>query len=393
MDENNVPYRQQLKPSKQETASAGARSADVEATSSAEWIDIYIHQRIDTAVKEKLEDTSIVNQLAANSVEKVMQWLRPWQTIAKWMISIVSSVLLIALACLGYIGIKSWSDIERTIHSKVREIVATEHLKSQELVKQFENKLQDYRGRVDKRIVGLNLDMASVKSEVDMLREKAKVFEFLNEFREYLKGLGFSRDQMAPSVVVNKEYKHIAHFDPSRNAICLGPYSCQDKDVVGRHYIHSQLRHYRVLARVESGLADYFSCSYGDDSKFGEVYARLSTRQGEPPECMRNLNNAKSLSDLSNEGRPIEVGEVWGGAFWEIRSRLGKLNADLLIMKAVLSFTPDLGGPADESKFVTTLVEEVRQAMGHEDAKEVMAIFTKRGIVLRANGPDKAKQD
>lgn len=375
-------------------------SSEPEVISFEVWLDKHVRDRVKAALTEQVTDPSIVNQLAANAVEKVMHWVKPWQTIAKIVLSSLTAIFIVGAAWLGYFGIRTHSNVEQAIQSKVAEAVDSERLKSQKLVKEFEKQLHDYRARMvsletefDSKIKKLNVDLRGVRTDMDLLRQKVligdapqvssdvreRVQKFLEDFKEYLGRLGFRSTTESIRVEIDPKFDSTPHFDPSRNTIFCGPKSIQDNDMVARHYVHSLLKQYWILAELESGLADYLVCSFGDDPKFGEVYIKLITPHGEPPDCIRNLKNSRLFSDLPEESGPQDAGEVWGGAFWEIRELLGKSKADQLIARTILSLTPNVGGPEEENGFVRTLAGEAKRVLDETESQRILSVFRNRG--------------
>ena len=357
-------------------------SSEPQTSPQDELIDKSVHDRVNAAISEKVTDPAIVNQLAANSVEKVMEWVKPWQFIAKLILSSITAIFVIAAAWLGYFGIRTFSDIEKAVQSQVREAVEAEQAKSKKLVTDFERQLEDYRQKVDSKINKLKFDLSGIRLEVDILREKAKVREDLKEFERYMVSLGFPVPKDPPLVEINKKYDDYPHYDVSRNTINLGPNSSQDKDIIYRHYAHSLLKRYWALDYVESGLADYFACSFGDDAKFGEKYAGQLTLRSGSLGYLRNLNNSRNFADLPKTANREDAGEVWGGAFWEIRGELGKNKTDKLIVSAILSYTPDQGGSKEEEEFIKQLAVEAKRVFGKRGFEVIQSVFTKRGRVM-----------
>ena len=175
-------------------------SSEPEKGPQDELINRSVHERVKAAISEKITDAAIVNQLAANSVEKVMEWVKPWQFIAKLILSSITAIFVIAAAWLGYFGIRTFSDIEKAVQSQVKEAVEAEQTKSKKLVTDFEKQLQDYRKGVDSKINNLKFDLGSIRLEVDLLREKVKIREFINEFKNYMETLGFPLPKDFPTV-------------------------------------------------------------------------------------------------------------------------------------------------------------------------------------------------
>jgi hypothetical protein len=142
--------------------------------------------------------------------------------------------------------------------------------------------------------------------------------------------------------------------------------------------------HYKAEEAIESGLADYFACSFNDDSKLGEVVAeRYAKEWGLEHPWIRNLDNDLRVDDterrISDARSPQLRGEAWGGAFWELRTALGKERADKLLFRA---WARDEAVGDDGSGFAEAVVEEAVD--GHDDvvATTARTILEGRGLKL-----------
>jgi hypothetical protein len=78
------------------------------------------------------------------------------------------------------------------------------------------------------------------------------------------------------------------------------------------------------------------------------------------------------------------AGEVWGGAFWDVRRILGCKDeargcqkADRIVFESVPSLNPD---PKMAIPFVARIVDNTQRAAGDDEAKQVHDAFARRGL-------------
>jgi hypothetical protein len=85
-----------------------------------------------------------------------------------------------------------------------------------------------------------------------------------------------------------------------------------------------------VCQMISGGLADYFAASYANRPQIAEASAPVF--QSNQP-FLRNLDNDLKF-DAAARLNIYSGGEVWGGAFWEIRTKLGQQVADRVLAQA-----------------------------------------------------------
>ena len=124
---------------------------------------------------------------------------------------------------------------------------------------------------------------------------------------------------------------------------------------------------------VESGLADYFPCSYRNDPELGrEVAVYLRSRGYFDKAAIRDLRNSMRFADLDPHPVVQAAGEIWGAAFWEIRQVLGKDTADKVLLKAWADV------PATDHA-ESLLVQKIAELAGVQK-QVVLAAFERRGL-------------
>ena len=107
-------------------------------------------------------------------------------------------------------------------------------------------------------------------------------------------------------------------------------------------------------------IADWDSVSYTSDL----------------PHCLRRLDtNLHYPADLN--GRVHHDGQIWSRALWDIRTALGNVKADTVILDAQFDFAPDTTMPAAARVTVAT----AQRIYGTTTANAVRQAFVARGIL------------
>jgi hypothetical protein len=119
-------------------------------------------------------------------------------------------------------------------------------------------------------------------------------------------------------------------------------------------------------------MADYLTCSFFDDSRLGRDFFGA----GKP---LRQLDNALKFENMEN----VEVhegGKIWGGAFWELRRKFGRDEADKLLFQAWVSQkSAPLKGDQSLS-FVNRVLESDKKLAGGKHREMILAVFQSRGL-------------
>jgi hypothetical protein len=94
------------------------------------------------------------------------------------------------------------------------------------------------------------------------------------------------------------------------------------------------------------------------------------------PHCLRRVDgNLHYPEDLN--GRVHHDGQIWSRALWDIRARLGHVQADTLILEAQFNFAPDTSMP--DAALDTVAAAELLYGSGA--ATMVREVFQDRGIL------------
>ena len=185
--------------------------------------------------------------------------------------------------------------------------------------------------------------------------------ESLGRYFKYLDGIGFPSSPTSVSVVITSDVAN-AYYDGKR--IVIDQKMAEDPSVALREYNHHVLTKKEGsawtghFAAIESGLADYFACSFLNNPKLGEKAVKLYDPKAQ---FIRSLDNKRTYLDLpaiDDMGYPYIGAEVWGGLFWMLRDRLGTAAADRLIATVWLDFQV----PQDVSQMPKTFIAALMKA-------------------------------
>jgi hypothetical protein len=174
-------------------------------------------------------------------------------------------------------------------------------------------------------------DMLTSETEADMSAN-------LTQFLGYLGKVGFPRAAAEVKIEVQGDLAN-AYYLPERHTVVLGLPFRDDPDVARREYMHHLLNQLSGGFReefgyiaVESGLADYFPCSYAGKPLLAEIAAR--NLKLETP-SVRSLRQTTRYGDLKPDDDSMFVGgQAWGSLFWDMREALGQAVTDRLLLTA-----------------------------------------------------------
>jgi hypothetical protein len=226
------------------------------------------------------------------------------------------------------------------------------------------------------------------QTERDKAQKRLEAFQvslqaMLSRYTKYLDNIGFPEDTVSIQIGDGKDVN--AWYDPNTKAMFIDPIFAGDVDAPRREYTHHVLskiitfeEQNQPMQQIESGLADYFPCSFADRPGFGEIVAAV-INLGKP--YVRILNNSRRFDETAKRGGEVQDrGEIWGGAFWELRSVLGRDLADRLLVRAWQSVASPLAEQDTARKFIDALLSN---AIGIASDRQVTAIrttFRKRGF-------------
>ncbi len=206
-------------------------------------------------------------------------------------------------------------------------------------------------------------------------------------FQAYMAKLGYQSQTGNVVVFVDPALKDNVYYDGTR--IVLGEPLARDTDAVFREYTHHALltnvdwsNPANEQLAVESGLADYFPCSFNNDPLFGERSVHLFRKHPDVRDkpAIRNLRNDRTFGEASTNPEYHNVGEIWGGAFWELRERLGQAVADKLLFSTWGALESSNATDDFNVTFLKKLLETAQASEGAAAGRDIRAIFKRRGL-------------
>jgi len=186
----------------------------------------------------------------------------------------------------------------------------------------------------------------------------------LDNYFAYLDKAGFP--PAAKKVMVKIENTQNANAYYQNDRIVIDPRMADDPSVPLREYNHHLLTENRRQAwrgqysAIESGLADYFACSFLNNPRLGEKAAKLVDQNSSYIRILSNTRNFDEFATLEVGQMPYAGAEVWGGLFWEIREKLGRDVADSLMASAWLKYAIPSQESIQAREFVKVLLIEAR---------------------------------
>jgi hypothetical protein len=351
-----------------------------------------------------------------------------WVKIAALFVAVPGTILLAALA---WFGISKVEDVRKRvdeasasidsarkaaiddIHQRMAEAIASidgARNEAAEISQQATQLRSDY--------ARLQLDFGSVAELAGNVRNLSKKVQQIEEeisfenaselpqdtredlenaimrYRVYFARLGYSPQTARITIGIDTRNSRNAYYDGA-GKIVIDKEMVDMPEAIYRSYTHRALETIhgwdyldnRGWSAIESGLADYFPCSYQNNARFGERFVQKFA-SALPPE----FNERGLLRDLTSKVRFDAVidaeqhvsGEAWGAAFWDIRSLLTQDRADELLFKAWAQPTVE-----DKSKdtlmiwqgFAEEITKSAGKTLGAATEGEIRKIFSRRGLL------------
>jgi len=399
-----------------------------------------VGQLIEWALTRKLEqkfkDHKVVEVETAEAIaNRLIGWAKIFGTI-------LGAAVAILVAALGIMGLNSSADFQKKVEETTAKLeVAAQKVqreynaqakdiktKGEQVVKQFgkdqeqlavlekslpafeiqltqlQEKLDEYHeefgGQVAglKKQVGVIEDLGFGKTSELSSEQKAKIEAALKPYRVYLTMLGLKdADREIPVYAVEGETLN-TFFVPGRNAVYIDTRLVDDTDLVLREFTHyvlfSSLEFdFRgaslggdVFNLLESGLADYFPCSYLNKATVGEGFMRVAKEAGQTntdKPWIRNLDNDRTFTEISRGANEQNGAEVFGGAFWDLRKRLTREVSDALLARAWMAAKPnDFKGISRDvaKRFRDLLLEQEVMEPSTKVRRAINDVFAEREV-------------
>jgi len=188
---------------------------------------------------------------------------------------------------------------------------------------------------------------------------QASLQKQLEAYIAYLDKVGFKSTAIMVKIKVDRLEIPNAYYEISTNRIVIDTRLADDPSVALREYGHHILITSNPIPpgtqsrAIESALADYFACSFLDNPRFGETSAKaLGLKQ---PYVRLLANNRKFGEFGSSTTQNVDV-EVWGGALWAIRRKLGRDITDRIVAAAWVGVVWPKDASQQAPAFVSSLL-------------------------------------
>lgn len=198
--------------------------------------------------------------------------------------------------------------------------------------------------------------------------------------------------------VVDDGRTPMAYFEPAPPIIILSTAVADDQHVVLRQVTHGLLDIDGKSAAdgaafaLESGLADYFPCSFTGVPHFGVDDQELKRLSIPPGQFGVRFALDRELNFPASGRREVhQVGEAWGSAFWALRGMFGPAKFDPILLATWYAGRKESRSHTAPA-FVMALLERIRAALGSSSAREAAALFTHRKFGNFAASRRKAPQ-
>jgi hypothetical protein len=354
-----------------------------------------LRRQIQEILKEQLKDQKTIELETSIAIaSRVSEWAKLFGIYA----GIPLAILVLTLA---FLGIKSFTDLSASIETRRKDISNSlddarnqaKHLHDEgdalnlEYQKQRENLA---------KVESLSKDLKVLDNKVDNLAKKVGVnvsgsglapgeanaiLEALDRFQPYLQSLGVIAGREELRVVVEpgkttQKGNAVAYYDEPVKTIHVAKPFASNPDETVSMYAETRMGNVRLLVssltltwlylHIQRGLAEYFWCSFTDNPQFGapgNVYKFL-----ESPD----FTHVTPFIEERNTA-------IWVGAFWELRSSVGKATADKLLAGAWqrLKAAPrDTGSPSIVQELLNT-----DQALNRgSNISQINAVFERRKL-------------
>jgi hypothetical protein len=362
-----------------------------------------LREQIQAVLKEQTKEQKL---LEIETAQAVLVRLSGWAKLFGLVVGVPLALLGVVLA---FLGIKTFADFSTSVDTakkdaidKIQKMQADATRNVQEVtsagqalnadIKAIRAEVENNRAQLtslNKRVTGIE-EKVEFKSEVspDL---KAKLEVALGAFQQYYKRLGFQPATGKVTVDVSSDPLPgtIAYYQNETNTLVIAKAYASDSDLLLREYSHHVLyskpsleatnaeREWAYPA-IESGLATYFVCSSKDSPAFG---AATIQEQKLPAKYWTLQNNRKFTELKPNIGSALADGaQIWGGAFWDLRQKLGREVADRLLYRTWFALEATDVKSNDPKRFLNRLLDTDGQEKGTKHADEIKGVFKDRGL-------------
>ncbi|HYM79223.1 MAG TPA: hypothetical protein VE377_24825 [Candidatus Dormibacteraeota bacterium] len=360
-----------------------------------------VRQEVARALEARLKDQKIVE---VETTQAIVARLSDWARLFGYFVAIPLAILL---GVLGALGIRTYSDFTSRVGQAEKDALA-----SLSTATETARKATEDAKKVDQEYKDLDTQLQASKQlagQVQSLSEKVTKIEQAVKFKPsssltpelkqnlarvfgnyhaYLQAVGFSLGKNPPTAFVNPSVEEQTYYDPQENQIVISSDWVSFQDAGLREYtyysliaVNKDLTQALSLQGLESGLADYFPCSFLNRSEFAkELFESIEKKHPGFTIPPRNLDNHRSFTEIhAGQTELHDEGNIWGGAFWQLRTEIGKAPADKLLFAAWKDFRP-AGRTPDPMVFPKELVKQDSALYSGTHVQQIQAIFEQRGL-------------
>ena len=353
-----------------------------QANGSATFTPPNVDALVKAAVDERLKDKDVVTvDLAAKAAERLMTWTK-----------LFGIPVAVFLAFLSFWGVSSVQEA-RGLKEKAEAYLQTT---ARDL-----DSVRAQSMEAKRQLAEVQQAQAQNKIAIDRLNTavqdlQQKLSQSVSGFLAYFQNLGYAPKGSAITISTNaNEGNLLSYFDTTNNTIAVRPDLAEDETLILHEYAHKVLysslsfdlfggnskSRYSALP-IEGGLANYFVGSFRDQPVIGAVAAQRlgSEAKGVLPV---NLENAERITrtDLVDTDMPLinQLQLAWGGAFWELRQKLGQDAVDKSLYRAWRALT-DRDHHLVARSFIANVAAQLKSAAGEPATKILRDVLARRGI-------------
>src|SRR5262249_14208614 len=127
---------------------------------------------------------------------------------------------------------------------------------------------------------------------------------------------------------------------------------------------------------IPFAVADYYTASYLNDPLLGKI---LGTIINSERRYLRNLANDKVWpTEKMDSLNSLAIAEVWDGALWETRKRLGRDLADAIVAQTWFSMKWPKTSESAPATFIQSLLASAKLRTSPSQLESVDRIFRER---------------
>jgi uncharacterized protein YoxC len=360
---------------------------------------------IEEAVKSQLKEQKVIE---IETAQAIVARLSEWAKLFGLVVGVPLAILAVVLAVLG---IKTYSDfykdVEKAKNDTIGHMEENARAKVQEITQEGEQlsaRIKAVQDEVDKNqaaIRGLTRRVSGIEEKVEFKSPvnpdlKKRLESTLRQYQEFFKSLGYKpeTDHVVVDIRADPVPGAISYYEPSTHTLTIDKTYANDTDMLLREYSHHVLysgtdikiptnvvETWAFIA-IESGLANYFACSFKGSPSFGETTAMILKM----PANSWSLQNQRRITELKPQAYSIlsDGGQIWGGAFWDLRQDLGQEVADKLLYRAWFSLSPSDVKSNDPSVFVRKILDADHTPEAAKHKEQIRMVFANRGLSLQS---------